>query len=67
MNGWIELTMLDGDHQRSITIKKSWIIGVVDMSATGGRAPTALLLGNHGLPMVSIMEESKTILEQLNQ
>ena len=67
MNNWIILTMLDGDHQRPIHVKKSWIVGVVDMSGSCGRAPTALLLGNHGLPMVSIMEESKTILEQLDQ
>jgi len=64
---WIELTMLDGEKERTVHVKKSWIVGVVDMSGSGSRAPTALLLGNHGLPMISIMEPNETILEELDQ
>ncbi len=56
--------MLDGKTHRTITVKKSWIVGVVDME--GAEAPTALLLGNHGLSMVSIVEPTHVVLQLLD-
>lgn len=62
--GWVELTMIDNGEQRQLLIKKSWIVGIVDMGPHASY-PTALLLGNHGLPMVSIKEPVDYIMNQL--
>ncbi len=67
---WINLTLIDsapdgtGTIERDLIVKKSWIVGLVDMGQNN-IPPTALLLGNHGLPMVSVKESMTYIMERL--